>query len=835
MKAPDGGRGALRTEPSHPGGLSGDFPGGGNRRSLLDVLRVGFLMLDDGDRVALWSPTLEEILGRPQQRTVGTRLAELVAPGRDGTPPLHYRSVLAAGGWRGVLRMRHEDGSHVLLECRAYPLRDAGENPLVLANLVEVAGMHEVEQDLAALDGLFTASPLGIAIFDTSLRYVRVNDALRELHAVGDRELTGQTVLDVLPAPAAQEIYRLQQSVLDTGRSVIDLVTSSPDGEGAQSISLGRLLGRDDRPLGVSCTVMDISERRRALAKIERARQRLALLNDVGNSLGDLLDVRRIAEALAKQLVPRFGDYSSVQLLASLAAGGDPAPADTLGEAELVQLGVAAKRHTDAIDRLLWVGSSDSYPPTPVLASVLADGTPNITESQSDLVEGLPEDSPMRESIIGLDIRSMLALPLRARGTTLGLLLISRAGRRTPFDREDLALATEVAARAAVSLDNARLYAREREGALMLQRSLLPQWLPELPGVTVSHRYVPSASGAEIGGDWFDVIPLAGGRMAFVIGDVTGHGLRAAATMGQLRTAVRTLATLDLAPSELLRRINDLGEDIAHHPDDPMMATCAYAVYDPASRICTIAKAGHLPPVLVSREEGSDRWRARPLDLPPGMPLGVSGTSFEERRVELPEDTLLVLYTDGLIETRDEDLGVGLDRLCTLLERISGSDVPLGLVCDHLIGALRPNVKDHDSDDVALLIARLGGLPPDRLASWTFPADRRVVRQARGLVVETLRGWGLEALAELAELLVSEVVTNAVRHARGPVELRVVRGSTLLVEVTDPVPDPPRERTATPEDEGGRGLSMVSREARRWGTRRGPAGKTVWFELTTGP
>ncbi|WP_233580522.1 SpoIIE family protein phosphatase [Streptomyces triticirhizae] len=825
----------MRTEPSHPGGLSGEHPGGGGQRSLLDVLRLGFLILDDADRVVLWSPTLSEILGRPQERAVGTRLAELVATEGGGAPPLSYRSVLADGGWRGVLRMWHEDGTPVPMECRARPLRDADGNPLILAILVEVGGMLQVEQNLAALDGLFTASPLGIAIFDTSLRYVRVNDALRDLHAVGDRELTGQTVLDVLPSPTAQEIHRLQQGVLDTGQPVIDLVTSSPDGEGAQSLSLGRLLGRDGRPLGVSCTVMDISERREALAKIERARQRLALLNDVGNSLGDLLDVRRISETLAQQLVPRFGDFSSVQLLAGLAAGGDPAPAESLGEAELVQLGVAAKRHTEDIDRLLGVGYSDAFPPTPVLASVLARGTPHLAEEQSALIEGLPDDSAMVESVVGLDIRSMLTLPLRARGTTLGLLLISRAGHRTPFDREDLALATEVAARAAISLDNARLYAREREGALMLQRSLLPQWLPELPGVTVSHRYVPSASGAEIGGDWFEVIPLAGGRMAFVIGDVTGHGLRAAATMGQLRTAVRTLATLDLAPSELLRRINDLGEDIAQHPDDPMMATCAYAVYDPATRICTVAKAGHLPPVLVTREEESDGWRARPLDLPSGMPLGVSGTSFEERRVELPEDTLLVLYTDGLIETRDEDLSVGLDRLCTLLERIGGSDVPLGLVCDHLIGALRPNVKDHDSDDVALLIARLGGLPADRVASWTFPAERRVVREARALVVATLRGWGLEGLAEQAELLVSEVVTNAVRHARGPVELRVVRGSTLLVEVTDPVLDPPRERTATPEDEGGRGLSMVSREARRWGTRRGPAGKTVWFELTTGP
>ncbi|MDT0265424.1 SpoIIE family protein phosphatase [Streptomyces sp. DSM 44915] len=800
------------------------------------MLPVGFLVFDDTDRVVLCSPTLGAILDRPPARAVGTRLAELLVADAGDEPPFDHHTVLAHGGWRGCLRMRRPDGSPVELECRAVPFGTPDDlGPLILANLVEADRVREVEQRLAILDGLLTASPLGIAIFDTSLRYVRVNDALRELHALGDREPRGLTVLDVLPTPAGQEIHRLQQEVLRTGQSVIDLVVSSPDGEGAQSLSLGRLLDREGEPLGVSCTVLDISERREALAKIERARQRLALLNDLGNALGDLLDVHRISETLAKQLVPRFGDYSSVQLLAPLASGDDPAPGDSLDDAQLVQLGVAAKRHTEEIDRLLQVGVAQPFPPAPVLANSLARGVPRLADERRTILAGLPSGSPMEEAVVSLDIRSMLILPLRARGTTLGLLLISRAGRRTPFDREDLALAAEAAARAAISLDNARLYAREREGALMLQRSLLPRWLPELPGASVSHRYVPSASGAEIGGDWFDVIPLAGGRMAFVIGDVTGHGLRAAATMGQLRTAVRTLATLDLAPSELLRRINDLGEDIAQHPDDPMMATCVYAVYDPATRICTVAKAGHLPPVLVSREAPDGRWRARPLELPAGMPLGVSGISFEERRVELPEDTLLVLYTDGLIETRDEDLGVGLSRLCTLLERISGTDVPLGLVCDHLIGALRPNVQDHDSDDVALLIARLGGLPPDQLASWTFAADRQVVREARRAVVRTLRDWGLDELVDPAELLVSELVTNAVRHARGPVEVRVVRGSSLLIEVTDPVPDPPHERTATPDDEGGRGLSIVSREARRWGTRSGPAGKTVWFELPHGP
>jgi anti-sigma regulatory factor (Ser/Thr protein kinase) len=361
----------------------------------------------------------------------------------------------------------------------------------------------------------------------------------------------------------------------------------------------------------------------------------------------------------------------------------------------------------------------------------------------------------------------------------------------------------------------------------MLQRSLLPQSVPEPPGVQLAFRYVPGSSGAAAGGDWFDVIPLAGGRIALVVGDVMGHGLRAAATMGRLRTAVRTLAGLDMAPDELLRRINDLGDDLAQSRAEGWMATCVYAVYDPSTRRCTLARAGHLPPVLVCPEDGPDGGAVRQLDIPAGVPLGVGGVEFESAEVGIPDGAVLVLYTDGLVETRGEDISEGIERLCDVLRRSRGNDSLEG-ACDDLLDGM---AHGREPDDVALLMARLGGLPEGSTASWTFTAEPSAVRQARRHVRETLHEWGLYGLVDVTVLLVSELVTNSLRYAHGPIGVRMVRGTSLLVEVSDPLPDPPRERSASEEDEGGRGLQLVARASRRWGTRHGPLGKTVWFEL----
>ncbi|MCE7082138.1 SpoIIE family protein phosphatase [Streptomyces sp. ST2-7A] len=807
----------------------------GAPRPLLDVLRIGVVILDPGGRILLWSPVAERVLGWPDSLVLGRPVTDFVASpcALTGGAGNVYRELLRTGSWRGVIPLRHLDGRTVEVEGRGSLMRRPDGSPFVLANLVETSLLAGIEQELAALDALFTASPLGIALFDTEQRFVRVNESLSRLCGVGPQDLIDRTVLEVLPDHMGPQIDAVQREVLASGHSVIDLVTLSPDRRGARSVSFGRLTDRTGRVHGVSCTVMDITERREATEKIERARQRLALLDDIGAALGDLLEVAPVADSLAHLLVPRFCDYAGV-MLPSAFLDGDGGNGDRPRHTPLVQAAVAAKRHSPEVDRMLGLRETVRFTPESVFGKVLAGGRARLLDSAEAIAEATSPDDPKVTAATGLGIHSLMVVPLRARGKVLGLLVISRAGRRAGFDADDLALAEEIAGRASVSLDNARLYAREREAAVMLQRSLLPQTVPEPPGVRIGFRYVPGSSRAEVGGDWFDVIPLAGGRVAFVVGDVMGHGLRAAATMGRLRTAVRTLADLDLPPAELLERVNRLSDDLAAGPDDPMMATCLYAVHDPATGECAIAKAGHVPPVLVTREEATGRLVARPVDVPDGPPIGLPDTGHEEIRAHVPAGSVLVLYTDGLIEKRGEDITDGLDRLCETLTGPGGGEISLEKLCDTVLDALVPEVgrPGHGAeDDIALLAVQLGELSPGDSASWVFPARGHSVRRARSAVRHTLRDWGLSSVEDSVVLLVSELVTNALRYAHGPIGVRLVRGGSLLVEVSDPLPDPPLPRRASPEEENGRGLHLVSLESHRWGTRRDPAGKTVWFEV----
>ncbi|MEU5836496.1 SpoIIE family protein phosphatase [Streptomyces diacarni] len=856
-------------------------PAGGARRAtpLLDTLRIGIVMLDGRGDVLVWSPAVQEILGWSAEETIGRPIEELIVSGAEERRA-RVEALRRTHGWRGNLSIRHRDGSLVEVEGRGSLLRDTEHHPFVLANIVETSRLRTVEHDLAALDALFASSPLGIALFDTERRLVRYNDALLRLVDAADTDLVGRTVEALLPAAMAEEVLQIQTGVLETGRSVVDVVTPSLDGGGARSVSYARLSDRGGEVFGVSCTVMDVTERLEALDKAEAARGRLALLDHLGVALGDRLDVRAISQAVTGALVPRFADYAGVLLRGEVASGGElPEPVIPVGT-PLHMLGFAARHAGERVKRLLRLGSEIVYARDSLLGRALDSGEPQLATSPEEILRATRTGDPTTDATLELDVHSLMAVPLRARGTGLGLLVVSRAENREPFVDDDRALAVELADRSATFLDNARLYAREREGALMLQRSLLPQHIPEPPGVVLAYRYVPGSSGTEVGGDWFDVIPLPGGRVAFVVGDVMGHGLHSAVTMGRLRTAVRTLAGLDLPPDELLARVSTVGDDLSHGPDEPMMATCLYAVYEPAPTsagkrcgVLTLASAGHVPPLLVT-PEADGGCRARPLDVPSGTPLGI-GPGLDGARelteVEIEEGSVLVLYTDGLVERPGEDITEGIDRVCGLLAGPSGcrvapepgfswdgaggyvspgpvEDTGCGGIenaCDVLISALREQGGPGDGrlstrDDVALLLARLGGLPGDTAASWSFTTGDYAVRRAREAVRRTLHEWGLVELEDTGVLLVSELVTNALRYARGPIGVRMVRdtgqqagvqGRVLVVEVSDPMPEPPRERVVTEDQEGGRGIQLVAGEARRWGTRIGPEGKTVWFEL----
>jgi anti-sigma regulatory factor (Ser/Thr protein kinase) len=331
-----------------------------------------------------------------------------------------------------------------------------------------------------------------------------------------------------------------------------------------------------------------------------------------------------------------------------------------------------------------------------------------------------------------------------------------------------------------------------------------------------------------VGGDWFDVVPLSGTRVALVVGDVVGHGIHASATMGRLRTAVRTLADVDLPPDELLTHLDDLvihltSDDSSGVRDDPYAgeigATCLYAVYDPVSRVCTLASAGHVPPVVLLPDGTVSVVR-----LNPGPLLGVGGLPFESTELELPEGSLLAFYTDGLIEAREHDVNLGLERLCEAL----ASPLPsLEVTCEAVLKALLP---DRPADDVALLLARTRALHADQVAAWALPADPAVVADARAQATRQLAVWGLEEASFVTELVVSELVTNAIRYGAVPIGLRLIRDRTLIVEVSDASSTAPHLRRARSYDEGGRGLHMVAQLSQGWGTRQTPNGKTIWAE-----
>ncbi|MEU9450210.1 SpoIIE family protein phosphatase [Streptomyces sp. NPDC048277] len=577
-----------------------------------------------------------------------------------------------------------------------------------------------------------------------------------------------------------------------------------------------------------------------------RLRWRMAVVNEAGLRIGTTLDIVRTAQELADLATEHFADCVTVDLVDTLLHGQDAVGEGplvlrrvALAEADGTAPGAPRDRHRGADTGASWeprTGAGHGTPREPHTGA--GHGMPQELHTCPDgsppalaLVSGRPTRHHSDGSPDAGGVHSTLTVPLRARGTTLGVAEFARYRNPDRFDDEDLFLAQEIAVRAAVAVDNARRYTHARATALTLQRSLLPRHAPRQSAVEVAYRYLPAGPEAGVGGDWYDVIPLSGARVALVVGDVVGHGIHAAATMGRLRTAVRTLADIDLPPDELLTHLDDvvlrLSAEAATDPDtepdadDHIGATCLYAVYDPVSRCCTMARAGHVPPAVVIRDGAADL-----LELPPGPPLGLGGLPFETVEVGLPEGSLVALYTDGLIEARDHDVDVGLTTLRELLARPAPS---LDAVCDTVLDALLTG--RHPDDDIALLLARTHVMGADRVATWELEADPAVVARARADVSRQLRDWGLAELDFTAELVISELVTNAIRYGTAPITLCLIHDRTLLCEVSDASSTTPHMRRARVFDEGGRGLLLVAQLADRWGTRHARHGKTVWAEI----
>ncbi|MFG2963925.1 MULTISPECIES: SpoIIE family protein phosphatase [unclassified Streptomyces] len=802
--------------------------------SIYDYIKVASFSIGAGGLVDQWSLRAEQVFGIPAERAVGMDPIEaFVDPDLREHGQRKMAEILDGREWTGVVPFRMPDGpdgergEEGLAEVYVMPTRTAEGEHAAVCIVVDVRTLRSIETDLAASQSIFGQSPFGFLLIDPDLRIRRANVRFSSIFGGTPDDHRGKGVHDYLPRSEAERVAATMRRVLESGNSITDMhVTGFVPGSEERrhwSINLYRVHSGTGRPIGIAWLGQDITARRAAAREAAAARRNLALLNEAGARIGNSLDLETTARELLDVVVPGFCDLATVDLYQGLLAGDETPPGLADGSAELRRVAFASAVSDEPFvggGAPVAVGAVHHYP----FNSPCADA----------LRTARPQHVPAEEG--GL-VQSTLAVPMVAHDTIVGLAQFARTKGSEPFGDRDRDLAVELAARAAVCIDNARLYRREHERALILQRSLLPPGDPEASGLDIACRYLPGNAATEVGGDWFDVIELPGHRTALVVGDVMGRGLRAAVAMGELRTAVRTLALLDLEPAEVLSALDEIARGLgtpggvqqatrtARQPRDAdlsevYLATCVYAVYDSVTRRCTFANAGHLPPVLV--EPGED---ALMLDVPPGMPLGVGGEPFEEVEVELPEGALLALYTDGLVESRDHPLDEGLQAFVGALTDPSR---PLEDVCDHVLNTLDTH---HGEDDIALLMARVQGLPAESVGDWTLPREPRSVGRAREYARGQLLTWDLEPLVDTAELLVSELVTNALRYGEGEIRLRLLLDRTLVCEVWDSGLVQPRRRRARDTDEGGRGLQLVGLLSAAWGSRRTPRGKTVWFEL----
>jgi PAS domain S-box-containing protein len=682
----------------------GDEPVRGPVRpsGLLDVLGVASVVLDAQGRIVLWSPQAEELFGYSAQEALGQYAARIMVDEQylDLVVKL-FADVLQTGeGWAGAFPIKHRDGSTRLVEFRNMRLLDDRGDVYALGLAADQSTVRRLEREVALSARIVSQSPIGLAVLDTRLRYVSVNPALERIDGVPAEEHIGRTIREVLPGLDADGLESAARQVLANGQPLVDVSSvgrtpADPDEDHAWSVSLYRLEDALGTVLGVAASVLDITEQYRASIAAETARRRLALIADASARIGTTLDLDRTARELADVAVPELADVAAVDLLDAVVAGRR----SSLGPTEpavIRALAVRADHAAAGLEAADPPGEVARYGPDRLITECVRTGRPVLLAQVKD--EDLPAIARSPEAAVLLaraGVHSYLAVPLIARGEVLGALDLKRTRNPRPFSEDDVLLARELAARAAVQIDNARWYQNARDTALTLQRSLLPSHPSVTGGLEVASRYQPAGATVEVGGDWFDVIPLEGDKTALVVGDVMGSGISAAATMGRLRTATKALTSLDLDPAKILEHLDRITDGLDHS-----IATCLYAVHDPHRRQCRVANAGHLPPALVRVGRPPEL-----LDLPTGVPLGVGGVAFSTTTVDLEPGDQLVLYTDGLVETRRQSLDERLEELLALLD---GPTRPLEELCDLLLRTLH---QPDNPDDVALLIARAQALP----------------------------------------------------------------------------------------------------------------------------
>ncbi|WP_327738337.1 SpoIIE family protein phosphatase [Streptomyces nojiriensis] len=665
---------------------------------LSELLPIALWREDADGRIVEWSLAAQDLLGHRPEDIIGLPgSAVLVPEANHELADQLTRRVQSGETVVGTLPVRHRDGHRVPMEMWIVPAADPQGRTGAMLIAVETSEVLHMRDSLAALQSLFTQSPIGLATLGTDLRFLRVNDALARMNGVSAAEHLGKRLTEVVPGVNADALEATMRQVLDRGTAVVDVrrtgrTPADPENDRTWSCSYAPLLDGSGRALGVIASLIDITEGQQAQADAERARHRFALLAEAGTRIGTTLDLHQTAQEIVDVLVPQLADSADVQLLEAVLLP-DEGPVPAASTRGVLRRLAAHFPDPTAPTAKLAPGQTFQVPMGTTYERVIAEGRPmNLYLADIPALITSPRAEALRTYLATLG--SARLVPLVARGTVLGAVAVTRTREREPFDEQDCVLVDELVARAALNIDNARMYTLQRQAALTLQRSLTNSALPEVPGLELTGRYLP-ASDHDVGGDWYDVIPLPGGRTGLVIGDVMGHGIHAAAVMGQLRTAVRTLARHDVPPARLLRSLDavvaDLGED--------EMATCVYAVHDAASGVCVIARAGHPPPAVVT-PDGAITF----LDGPPGTPLGTGGRDFRTEEVRLPPGSLLVLYTDGLIEARDRDLDQGMAQLAGALRRV---EQPLEELCEGILRLLLPCAQQ---DDVAVLLARTRAL-----------------------------------------------------------------------------------------------------------------------------
>ncbi|MEU9479433.1 SpoIIE family protein phosphatase [Streptomyces sp. NPDC048191] len=775
------------------------------------------MVMDGAGAVVEWSRQAQELLGHTAGEVVGRPVTSLVRP------------VPAASGHslgRDRVALCHRSGRAVAVDLRMRPLlREDGS--VAWAVFQAAADEHKASWTGAAvLEALFAQAPFAVYVLDPTLRITACNAAAQVMCQAAPAQIVGRRLGDVYDFPAAEDVQSILRGVLESGASssehaVCFHARNAPETACTARVSAFRLEDRQGAVQGVAVLLLGATQR-------EQARARSRIVHAVRERVGRTLDLITTCQDLAEALVPGFADVAVVEVVDALARGED-LPLGPVGRD--VPLRRAAFRYSGGEQQVQAhpIGDVRGLPYSTPYAQTLTDLEPHVVA-----LDGKPSwlaaDPERARAIQASGARTLLAAPLTLRGRVLGLLSLYRTKRGDCFGEEDVALAMEAAAHTAVCLDIARRFAREHTTAATIQRHLLAPCQASGTGIQTAHLLMPGTQGA---GGCFDALSLPGARTALVIGEVAGEGIHAAATMGQVRTAVQTLVALDLEPDELLARLNDTATRLAREraalpADDPLRrqpltATCAYAVYDPLDRTCSIARAGHPPPVLVHPDGTTELF-----DLPDGPALGsADGAPFAKTTVFLTEGSVLAFYTTSLVSALSSDGPADLGSLHRLL--VHGPR-PLQDICDDAANRLGDNAP---TGDAVLLLARTSGFPADQVATWDLDNRPEAVSQARARTRHRLARWGVDdETAYSTELIVSELVTNAIRHGAPPVQLRLIKDRTLTCEVHDSSPSAPHLRHARTVDEGGRGLFISAQLSEDWGVRytSGPGGKTVWAE-----